>query len=130
MSLEKLLDDIMNTDLHIRYATICDMDGNEIQTSIRENVTPLLNDEETKETLHYAVNAWKTRSKFVPKIGKGKYVLAVYERLRRLTMPIGDLVRIYCLDSQQMLYVRVIWPRVGLQGANEFALGLQVHRKS
>jgi len=90
MSLEKLLDDIMNTDLHIRYATICDMDGNEIQTSIRENVTPLLNDEETKETLHYAVNAWKTRSKFAPKIGKGKYVLAVYERLRRLTMPIGE----------------------------------------
>ena len=90
MSLEKLLDDIMNTDLHIRYATICDMDGNEIQTSIRENVTPLLNDEETKETLHYAVNAWKTRSEFAPKIGKGKYVLAVYERLRRLTMPIGE----------------------------------------
>ena len=90
MSLEKLLDDIMNTDLHIRYATICDMDGNEIQTSIRENVTPLLNDEETKETLHYAVNAWKTRSKFAPKIGKGKYVLAVYEKLRRLTMPMGE----------------------------------------
>ena len=90
MSLEKLLDDIMNTDLHIRYATICDMDGKEIQTSIRENVIPLLNDEETKETLHYAVNAWKTRSKFAPKIGKGKYVLAVYEKLRRLTMPIGE----------------------------------------
>jgi len=90
MSLEKLLDNIMNTDSHIRYATICDMDGKEIQTSIRENVIPLLNDEETKETLHYAVNAWKTRSKFAPKIGKGKYVLAVYEKLRRLTMPMGE----------------------------------------
>ncbi len=90
MSFEKLLDNIMNTDHHIRYATICDMDGKEIQTAIRKDVTPLLNDEETKETLHYAVNAWKTRSKFAPKIGKGKYVLAVYEKLRRLTMPLGD----------------------------------------
>ena len=89
MSFEKLLDNIMNTDHHIRYATICDMDGKEIQTAIRKDVTPLLNDEETKETLHYAVNAWKTRSKFAPKIGKGKYVLAVYEKLRRLTMPLG-----------------------------------------
>ena len=66
------------------------MEGKEIQTAIRKDVAPLLNDEETKETLHYAVNAWKTRSKFAPKIGKGKYVLAVYEKLRRLTMPLGD----------------------------------------
>ena len=90
MSFEKLLDNIMNTDHHIRYVTICDMEGKEIQTAIRKDVAPLLNDEETKETLHYAVNAWKTRSKFAPKIGKGKYVLAVYEKLRRLTMPVGE----------------------------------------
>ena len=90
MSFDKLLDNIMNTDHHIRYATICDMEGNEIRTEMRKDVTPLLNDSETKETLLYAVNAWKTRSKFAPKIGKGKYVLAVYEKLRRLTMPVGD----------------------------------------
>lgn len=80
----------MHTDKHIRFATVCDMEGNEIETKIREGVTPLLNDEETKETLHYAVSAWKARNKFAPKIGKGKYVLAVYEKLRRLTMPLGQ----------------------------------------
>ncbi len=80
----------MKTDPHIRYATICDMQGKEVGTSIREGVTPLLDEEEHKETLQYAVSAWKTRAKFAPKIGKGKYVLAVYENLRRMTMPIGD----------------------------------------
>ncbi len=90
MSLQKILDNVMETDHHIRYATICDMDGNEVRTAIREGVTTLLNNEEHKETLRYAASAWKTRSKFAPKIGKGKYVLAVYENLRRLTMPIGD----------------------------------------
>jgi hypothetical protein len=89
MSLQKILDNVMETDHHIRYATICDMDGNEVRTAIREGVTTLLNNEEHKETLRYAASAWKTRSKFAPKIGKGKYVLAVYENLRRLTMPIG-----------------------------------------
>ena len=61
-----------------------------LEQKFEGGVTPLLNDEEHKETLHYAVSAWKTRSKFAPKIGKGKYVLAVYEKLRRLTMPLGD----------------------------------------
>lgn len=90
MSIQRILDNVMKTDHHIRYVTICDMQGNEVGTTIREGVTPLLNEEEHKETLHYAVSAWKTRGKFAPKIGKGKYVLAVYENLRRLTMPIGD----------------------------------------
>ena len=90
MSFEILLEQIMDTDKHIRYATICDMEGNEVQTRIRNGVTPLLNEDETKETLRYAVNAWKSRNKFAPKIGKGKYVLAVYENLRRLTLPLGS----------------------------------------
>ncbi len=90
MSFERLLEQIMDTDKHIRYATICDMEGNEVQTRIRDGVTPLLNEDETKETLRYAVNAWKARNKFAPKIGKGKYVLAVYENLRRLTLPLGS----------------------------------------
>ncbi len=90
MSIQKILDNVMNTDHHIRYATICDMEGKELGTVVREGVTPLLSDEEHKETLRYAVNAWKTRAKFAPKIGNGKYVLAVYEKLRRMTMPIGD----------------------------------------
>ena len=96
MSFERLLDHMMETDKHIRYATICDMEGNEVQTRIRDGVTPLLNEDETKETLRYAANAWKSRNKFAPKIGKGKYVLAVYEKLKRITMP---------LDSDHILYI-------------------------
>jgi hypothetical protein len=37
-----------------------------------------------------AVNGWKTRSQLAPKIGKGKYVLAEYEKIKRITMPFGN----------------------------------------
>jgi hypothetical protein len=37
-----------------------------------------------------AINAWKTRGKLAPKIGKGKYVLAEYEKIKRITMPLGE----------------------------------------
>lgn len=90
MSVQTVLDKVMAADHKIRYVTICDMEGKEIGTRIREGITPLLNDQEHKETLQYAVSAWKTRAKFAPKIGKGHYVLAVYDNLRRLTMPVGD----------------------------------------
>jgi len=80
----------MHTDKHIRYATIADMEGIELKTRVREGVEPFLNAQETKDTLLYAAKAWKTRKSFEPKIGKGQYVLAVYEKLRRLTMPVAD----------------------------------------
>ncbi len=80
----------MHTDKQIRYATIFDNEGKEIGTRIRDGMEPFLDELDTKETLRYAANAWKIRRSFEPKIGKGRYVLAVYDKLRRLTMPIGD----------------------------------------
>ena len=34
-------------------------------------------------TLISAIKAWKTRGELAPKIGKGKYVLAEYEKLKK-----------------------------------------------
>lgn len=90
MTLDTILESIMHTDMHIRYATIADIQGNEIKTRVREGIAPFLNEQDTKDTLKYAANSWKVRKSFEPKIGKGLYVLAVYEKLRRLTMPIAD----------------------------------------
>lgn len=88
--LDKIIENVMHTDEQIRCAIIFDIGGNKVMTSIREGIEPFLNEVDTKETLRYAANAWKIRRTFEPKIGKGRYVLAVYEKLRRLTMPIGD----------------------------------------
>jgi hypothetical protein len=56
----------------------------------REGVRNLLTTEESKESLELAVNSWKIRNKLAPKIGKGKYVLAEYEKIKRITMPLGN----------------------------------------
>ena len=65
----------------------------------REGVKNLLTPEESKESLELAVNSWRTRTKLAPKIGKGKYVLAEYEKIKRITMPLGDD------DDHHLLYV-------------------------
>jgi hypothetical protein len=50
----------------------------------------VLTPDESKKSLELAVNAWKTLSELAPKIGKGKYVLAEHEKIKRITMPLGD----------------------------------------
>jgi hypothetical protein len=42
----------------------------------------LLSPKESKKSLELAVNSWKTRTALAPKIGKGKYVLAEYEKIK------------------------------------------------
>ena len=90
MNHEKFIDRIMDLDENIRYATIFDMDGNQKVSRVRSGVKPYLTTDETRETLETSTNAWKSRMKHYDKIGKGLYVLAVYENLRRVTVPLKD----------------------------------------
>jgi hypothetical protein len=82
--------DIVNIDPNIRLVTICDAEGKVMYSRHRQGVKNLLSSEESKESLEMAMTGWKIRSKLAPKIGKGKYVLAEYEKIKRITMPLGD----------------------------------------
>lgn len=90
MDHERFIDRVMELDENIRFATIFDLDGNQEATRTRKGVAPYLSAEETKETLKHSVNAWKSRIKHYDKIGKGLYTVAVYENLRRITVPLKD----------------------------------------
>jgi hypothetical protein len=97
MDYKRIYEDIMNSDPKIRLVTICNSSGKIMHSNHREGVQNLLSPEESKKSLELAVNSWKTRSQLAPKIGKGKYVLAEYEKLKRITMPLGD--------EQHLLYI-------------------------
>jgi hypothetical protein len=56
----------------------------------------MLSPEENQKSLDQAVIAWKNRNEFANKIGRGMYVLAVYEKIKRITMP---------LDDEHLLYI-------------------------
>src|SRR3954465_290282 len=98
MNYQKLQTDIMNIDPKIRLVTICDTNGKVLFSDHRQGVKNLLSPEESKKSLELAVNSWKIRSELAPKIGKGKYVLAEYEKIKRITMPLGD-------DHHLLLYI-------------------------
>lgn len=86
---KKLYEDIISIDPHIRLVTICDSNGKIMYSEHRPGVTNLLTTDESKESLELAINSWKKRIKLAPKIGKGRYVLAEYQRIKRITIPLG-----------------------------------------
>ena len=80
----------MILDPKIRMVTICDSSGKIMFSDHKPGVTNLLTPDESKKSLEMAVNAWKTRSQLANKIGKGHFVLAEYDKIKRITLPLGE----------------------------------------
>jgi hypothetical protein len=108
MNYQKLYQDIMSLDRNIRMVTICDTDGKIMYSDHRPGVTNLLTPDESRKSLEMAVNAWKSRSQLAPKIGKGKYVLAEYEKIKRITMPFGEKHLVYVTTELQANHDNII----------------------
>jgi hypothetical protein len=108
MNYQKLYQDILDLDRNIRMVTICDTDGKIIYSDHRPGVTNLLTTDESRRSLEMAVNAWKSRSQLSQKIGKGKYVLAEYEKIKRITMPFGDSHLVYVTTELQANHDHII----------------------
>jgi len=82
--------DVLKIDSSIRYAAIQKNTGEKIAGGFRENIIPILSDEELKMMHYYASQRWETRKNIEHKIGNAKYAMAEYEKLKRITFPINE----------------------------------------
>ena len=90
MDYNKLCRDILNLDPKIRYAGVCDDTGEIKYGGQREGIKNLLSPEETKKSNLQALARWGLRNSLSLKIGKGKYSMAEYEKLKRITFPLEE----------------------------------------
>ena len=87
MDYEKICDEILNCDNQIRYVGIYDY--GELHDKMRTGISSYLTREETEVSLSQAIYRWSTRKKTVSKIGKPIFAMAKYEKIYRITIPIG-----------------------------------------
>ena len=90
MNFENLLKRIMDSDVNIRHSIVTNVEGNILSTAHREGITNFLSSEETEASLGRAASAWKARKQLAPKIGRGLYAVAAFEKITRVTFPLGD----------------------------------------
>jgi len=86
----KLLMRIMDSDPNIRHSIVSDNEGKILAIHHRPGVTNYLSKEETEASLKRAAVAWKGRNELSPKIGRGLYAIAAFEKITRMTFPLGN----------------------------------------
>jgi hypothetical protein len=84
---QKICDEIVDCDEQIRYVGIYDY--GELYEKTKPGITNYLTREETETSLSQAIYRWSTRKKTITKIGKPIFAMAKYEKVYRITLPVG-----------------------------------------
>jgi len=97
-----LLHLITESNRNIRYAAVCDMEGKILLSRHRPSQQNFLSIDETKKQLQRAANAWKSRFALENKIGKAMYVVASYEKVKRIIIPLSkEFLLFISMDNRE-----------------------------
>ena len=122
MNSDQLLQRIMDSNVNIRHSIVSDLDGNVKAVNHRKGVTNYLSEDETAASLKRAASAWQARKALKPKLGDGKYAVAAFEKLTRITFPLGENHLLFVsLGSDQ---VRTDFNQAGQQQIIEHVLNI------
>ncbi|MFB5647778.1 MAG: hypothetical protein ACE5RO_06545 [Candidatus Nitrosomaritimum yanchengensis] len=108
MDYQSLQEQAMKISPAIRYATITDLNGKIKSSGHRKGVKNLLTTKESLQSLKTSANTWKARNKISRKIGKGKYALAEYGKIKRIVMPLDEKHLLYLTTSTRADHSKII----------------------
>jgi hypothetical protein len=100
MDYGRLCKEILDLDPKIRFAGVCDDTGETRFGGQRDGVKNLLSPEETKKSNLQALARWALRNALSPKVGKGKYAMAEYEKVKRITIPLDDYSHLLLVTTE------------------------------
>lgn len=90
MNFEAFYRQIMDIDKSIQYVIILSKNGEIVHGGYRKEAIPVLQKDELKMVHFYAVQRWDTRKNIEHRIGKTRYSMAEYDKMKRISFPIND----------------------------------------
>ncbi|MFL6418170.1 MAG: hypothetical protein ACJ71P_01960 [Nitrososphaeraceae archaeon] len=81
---------ILQLDKTIRFVGIASIEGKLIAQEYREGVQSFLTKEESELSVLQSIIRTGTRKVLEEKVGKTIYAFALYEKVKRASMPLGD----------------------------------------
>jgi len=87
---ENFCSQILKTDPKIRFASVYDEWANRVGGGMREGVKSLLSEHMENELLNLSIITWKARKATAKMLGKTKYTMAEYDKIKRFSFYLGD----------------------------------------
>ena len=90
MDYGKLCYDVLDLDSKVRFVGVCDNTGVIINGGLKDGVKSFLTDEEIKKANLITLERWRLHNTFADRIGKARYAMEEYEKVKQITVPLQD----------------------------------------
>jgi hypothetical protein len=114
---------ILELDRTIRFAAMASVEGKLIAEEYREGLESLLTKEESELSVMQSIIRMGTRRVLEEKVGKTIYAFALYEKVKRATLPLGDtdilMVSFDIEANHEYIILNKILPFVRKEGSVE-----------
>ncbi len=90
MDYGKLCHDVLDLDPKVRFVGVCDNTGVIINGGLREGIKSFLTDDEIKNANLITLERWRLHNKLADRIGKARYAMEEYEKVKQITIPLED----------------------------------------
>ena len=87
MNYDEFCNDVL-MDYGIRFVALGNSDGELVGSGTRQDTQSLLDPQEVKMSIYHTHLRNETRKNFAHRIGKVKYSMTEYEKIKRITIPI------------------------------------------
>ena len=108
MEIQTAAEKLLTLSPSVRVVSVCDLKGNLIYSARSKKVNILLSKNQSLASLHAAARDWRQRKKLVKSLGPCKYVLAEYDKVKRIVMPAGKSHILYVTTTASLDHNKVI----------------------
>ncbi|MEC4848796.1 MAG: hypothetical protein RI100_06375 [Nitrosarchaeum sp.] len=108
MEIHQAVEKILQISPSVRVVSLCDLKGKLVFSARSKKVQILVSKKQSLASLKAAAYDWKQRKKLLKSLGPCKYVVAEYDKVKRLVIPAGKNHIVYVTTTASFDHNKVI----------------------
>lgn len=108
MEIQEAVEKILKVSPSVRVVSVCDLSGKLVFSERAKKVNILVTKKQSLASLKAAANDWKQRKKLAKTLGTCKYVVAEYDKVKRIVIPAGKNHILYVTTTAAFDHNKVI----------------------
>ena len=108
MEIQDAVEKILKISPSVRVVSVCDLKGNLLFSARSKKVNLLVSKKQSMASLKAAAKDWKQRKKLMRSLGPCKYVVAEYDKVKRLVIPAGKNHILYITTTASLDHNKIV----------------------
>ena len=108
MEIQQAVEKILKISPSVRVVSVCDLKGKLVFSERSKKVNLLVSKKQSLASLKAAAYDWRQRKKLLRSLGACKYVVAEYDKVKRIVIPAGRNHILYIATTASLDHNKIV----------------------